>query len=111
LRSFEAHPRIRNVKIADASHSNTALFRYARDWAAKRADMYDIAVFDETIAKSGGEFMFAASNIPQEGPVVIPGDHGRHSRGPGDGRTDRLEAVAMTNKYLGLGAKKCRRPV
>jgi len=58
-------PRIRNVKIADGFNSNAALFRYARDLGNKRADMYDIAVFDETIAKSGREFMFAI-NIPQE---------------------------------------------
>ena len=70
LELFEAHPRIRNVKIADGFNSNSALFRYARDLGHKRADMYDIAVFDETIAKSGREFMFAI-NIPQES-VVIP---------------------------------------
>ena len=70
LELFEAHPRIRNVKIADGFNCNSALFRYARDLGHKRADMYDIAVFDETIAKSGREFMFAI-NIPQEA-VVIP---------------------------------------
>ena len=70
LELFAAHPRIRTVKIADGFNSNAALFRYARDLGNKRADMYEIAVFDETIAKSGSEFMFAI-NIPQES-VVIP---------------------------------------
>ena len=79
LELFEQHPRIRNVKIADGFNSNSALFRYARDLGNKRADMYDIAVFDETIAKSGREFMFAI-NIPQEA-VVIPETDGRHPRG------------------------------
>ena len=31
LELFEAHPRIRNVKIADGFNSNASLFRYARD--------------------------------------------------------------------------------
>jgi glyceraldehyde-3-phosphate dehydrogenase (NAD(P)) len=102
LELFEAHPRIRNVKIADGFNSNTALFRYDRDLGRKRADMYDIAVFDETIAKSGREFMFAI-NIPQEA-VVIP-ETMDAIRTALEMQTDRLEAVAMTNKYLGLGAK------
>ncbi len=101
LELFEAHPRIRNVKIADGFNSNSALFRYARDLGHKRADMYDIAVFDETIAKSGREFMFAI-NIPQEA-VVIP-ETMDAIRAALSMQTDRLEAVALTNQYLGLAA-------
>ena len=99
LELFAAHPRIRVVKIADGFNSNAALFRYARDLGHKRADMYDIAVFDETIAKSGREFMFAI-NIPQESVVIpetIDGIRAALSL-----QTDRLEAVGLTNKYLGL---------
>ncbi|MBN2205064.1 MAG: type II glyceraldehyde-3-phosphate dehydrogenase, partial [Thermoleophilia bacterium] len=75
------------------------LFRYARDLGHKRADMYDIAVFDETVAVSGRELMFAI-NIPQEA-VVIPEtmDAVRASLSL---QTDRLEAVGLTNQYLGL---------
>jgi glyceraldehyde-3-phosphate dehydrogenase (NAD(P)) len=62
--------------------------------------MYDIAVFDETIAKSGREFMFAI-NIPQEA-VVIP-ETVDAIRASLQMQTDRLEAVGLTNKYLGLG--------
>jgi glyceraldehyde-3-phosphate dehydrogenase (NAD(P)) len=101
LELFEAHPRIRPVKIADGFNSNSALFRYARDLGHKRADMYDIAVFDETIAKSGREFMFAI-NIPQES-VVIP-ETVDAIRAALSLQTDRLEAVGLTNRYLGLGA-------
>jgi glyceraldehyde-3-phosphate dehydrogenase (NAD(P)) len=99
LELFEAHPRIRVVKIKDGFNSNAALFRYARDLGNKRADMYEIAVFDETIATSGREFMFAI-NIPQEA-VVTPEtmDAIRAALGM---QTDRLEAVGLTNKYLGL---------
>ena len=101
LELFEAHPRIRNVKIADGFNSNTSLFRYARDLGNKRADMYEIAVFDETIAKSGRELMFAI-NIPQESVVIPESIDG--VRAALSLQTDRLEAVALTNKYLGMPA-------
>ena len=99
--SIRGPPRIRNVKIADGFNSNTALFRYARDLGNKRADMYEIAVFDETIARSGREIMFAI-NIPQES-VVIP-ESIDAVRAALSLQTDRLEAVALTNKYLGMPA-------
>jgi glyceraldehyde-3-phosphate dehydrogenase (NAD(P)) len=97
---FEAHPRIRMVKIADGFDSNTALFRYARDLGNKRADMYEIAVFDETIAVSGRELMFAI-NIPQEAVVTPETVDG--IRAALEMQTDRLEAVGLTNRYLGMG--------
>ena len=50
---FESHPRIKVVDIAKGFNSNAALFRYARDKGAKRADMYEIALFRETVVKSG----------------------------------------------------------
>ena len=97
---FEAHPRIRVVRIADGFNSNTALFRYARDLGNKRADMYEIAVFEETIAMSGREIMFAI-NIPQEAVVTPETIDG--VRAALELQHDRLEAVGLTNKYLGLG--------
>jgi len=99
LELFAQHPRIRVVRIADGFNSNSALFRYARDLGTKRADMYEIAVFDETIAKSGREFMFAI-NIPQEA-VVIP-ETMDGVRAALSMQTDRLEAVGLTNQYLGM---------
>ena len=59
----------------------------------------DSAVFDETVAKSGREFMFAI-NIPQEA-VVIP-ETVDAIRAALSLQTDRLEAVGLTNRYLGL---------
>ena len=99
LELFNAHPRIRVVKIADGFNSNAALFRYARDLGNKRADMYEIAVFDETIASSGREFMFAI-NIPQE--AVVTPETMDAIRAALEMQTDRLEAVGLTNKYLGM---------
>lgn len=75
------------------------MFKYARHLGNKRGDMYEIAVWEECIGFSGRDVMFAI-NIPQEA-VTIPETL--------DGvraclrmQTDRLEAVGMTNKYLGL---------
>jgi len=99
LEEFKKHPRIRVVRIADGFNSNTSLFRYARDLGHPRGDMYEIAVFEETVGFSGKDIMFAI-NIPQEAvvtPETIDGVRARMEM-----QKDRLEAVALTNKYLGL---------
>jgi glyceraldehyde-3-phosphate dehydrogenase (NAD(P)) len=99
LEEFHKHPRIRVVKIADGFNSNTSLFQYARDLGNPRGDMYEIAVFEETIAFSGDDVLFAI-NIPQEAvtiPETIDGIRACTSM-----QTDRLEAVGLTNRYLGL---------
>ena len=100
LDRFQEHPRIRVVKIADGFNSNAALFRYGRNLGHKRGDMYDIAVFDETVATSGRELMFAI-NVPQE--AVVTPETMDAVRAALEMQTERLEAVGLTNKYLGLG--------
>lgn len=100
LEMFSKHPRIRVVKLADGFLGNASLFRYARDLGNPRGDMYEIAVFEESIVKSGKDIMFAI-NIPQEA-VVIP-ENIDAIRAAMEMQTDRLEGVAETNKYLGMG--------
>ncbi|TDT56500.1 type II glyceraldehyde-3-phosphate dehydrogenase [Fonticella tunisiensis] len=100
LKYFNQHPRIRVVRLADGFLGNASLFRYARDLGNPRGDMYEIAVFEETIVNSGKDIMFAI-NIPQEA-VVIP-ENMDAIRAAMEMQTDRLEAVALTNKYLGMG--------
>ncbi len=97
LEQFEAHPRIKVVDIAKGFNSNTALFRYARDKGNKRADMYEIAVFREMVAKSGDNLFFTI-NVPQEA-VVIP-ESIDAIRAAIPMQKDGAEAVALTNKYL-----------
>jgi glyceraldehyde-3-phosphate dehydrogenase (NAD(P)) len=61
--------------------------------------MYEIAVFEETIGLSGKDIVFAI-NIPQESvtiPETIDG-----VRACMEMQTKRLEAVSLTNKYLGM---------
>lgn len=100
LSYFNQHPRIRVVRLADGFLGNAALFRYARDLGNPRGDMYEIAVFEETIVNSGKDIMFAI-NIPQEA-VVIP-ENMDAIRAAMEMQTDRLKGVAKTNEYLGMG--------
>lgn len=100
LEIFSKHPRIRVVRLEDGFLGNASLFRYARDLGNPRGDMYEIAVFEESIVKSGKDIMFAI-NVPQEA-VVIP-ENIDAVRAAMEMQTDRLEAVAETNKYLGMG--------
>jgi glyceraldehyde-3-phosphate dehydrogenase (NAD(P)) len=102
LELFNAHPRIRVVRIADGFNSNTSLFQYARFLGKPRGDLYEIAVFEETIGLSGQDIVFAI-NIPQESvtiPETIDG-----VRACMEMQKDRLEAVGLTNKYLGMVKK------
>jgi len=101
LETFREHPRIRVVRIADGFNSNTSLFKYARDLGNKRGDMYEIAVWEECIGFSGKDILLAI-NIPQEAvtiPETVDGVRACLSM-----QTDRLEAVGLTNEYLGLKA-------
>lgn len=100
LAIFNKHPRIRVVKLEDGFQGNASLFRYARDLGNPRGDMYEIAVFDETIVKSGKDIMFAI-NIPQEA-VVIP-ESMDAIRAAMSMQTEGEEAVKLTNEYLGMG--------
>lgn len=97
---FKQHPRIRVVRLEDGFLGNASLFRYARDLGNPRGDMYEAAIFEETIVQSGRDIMFAI-NIPQEA-VVIP-ETMDAIRAALEMQTDRLEAVTMTNRYLGMG--------
>ena len=100
LQYFKAHQRIRVVKLADGFLGNASLFKYARDVGNPRGDMYEIALWDETLVNSGNDLMFAI-NIPQEA-VVIP-ETMDGVRAAMEMQTDRLEAVGKTNEYLEMG--------
>jgi len=99
LAQFNQHPRIRVVRLEDGFLGNASLFKYARDLGNPRGDMYEIAVWEETIVPSGDDIMFAI-NIPQEA-VVIP-ETMDAIRASLEMQKDRLEAVGLTNQYLGM---------
>ena len=99
LAQFNRHPRIRVVRLEDGFLGNASLFKYARDLGNPRGDMYEIAVWEETIVSSGDDIMFAI-NIPQEA-VVIP-ETMDGIRASLEMQKERLEAVGLTNKYLGM---------
>ena len=65
----------------------------------KRADMYEIALFKETVVLSGDNLFFTI-NIPQE--AVVTPETIDAIRASLSLQTDWKEAVSLTNKYLGL---------
>mgnify|MGYP000716471944 CR=1 FL=1 len=99
LEIFEAHPRIRVVRLADGFLGNASLFKYARDLGNPRGDMYEIALWEDSIVKSGKDIMFAI-NIPQEA-VVIP-ENIDAIRAAMNMQATGEEGTAATNKYLGM---------
>ncbi len=96
------HPRIKVVSIADGYNSNASFFQYQRHLGVKRADQYEIGVWEECVGLSGKDVMFAIY-IPQEA-VTIP-ETIDAIRACVPMQTDRLEAVGLTNKYLGMAAR------
>ncbi len=103
LEFFSEHSRIRPVSISEGFLGNASLFRYARDLGNPRGDMYEIAVWRDSIVKSGKDLMFAI-NIPQEA-VVIPENIDAVRACTGMQKT-MVEGTTATNKYLGIGKWK-----
>ena len=103
LATFRKHPRIRTVTIDEGFKGNASLFKYARDLGNRRGDMYEIAIWEDSIVESGKDIMYAI-NIPQES-VTIPEtiDGIRAMMGV---QTTREEGTAATNRYLGIGKFK-----
>ena len=103
LKAFGDHPRIRMVSIDEGFLGNASLFRYARDLGNPRGDMYEIAIWEDTVVESGDEIMFAI-NIPQEAvtiPETIDG-----IRASMNMQLTSKEATEKTNKYLHIGKWK-----
>lgn len=103
LAAFAKHPRIRVVSIDEGFLGNASLFRYARDLGNPRGDMYEIALWSDSVVKSGKDLMFAI-NVPQES-VTIP-ETMDGIRACMRMQEDRIEATDTTNKYLGIGKWK-----
>ncbi len=93
------HPRIMAVRLADGFLGNASMFRWGRDIGNPRGDMYEIALWEESIVSSGDDIMFAI-NIPQES-VVIP-ENIDAVRAAMKMQTTREEGTAKTNQYLGM---------
>ena len=98
-RSSRPTPASASSGSTDGFDTNTSLFNYARFLGKPRGDMYEIGLFEETVGMSGEDIMFAI-NIPQES-VTIP-ETIDAIRAALSMQTDRLEAVAATNRYLGM---------
>ena len=103
IEAFRAHPRIRTVTIDEGFKGNASFFKYARDLGNRRADMYEIGLWEDSVVESGNDIMFAI-NIPQESvtiPETIDG-----VRAVMQMQTTSAEATAATNKNLKIGRFK-----
>lgn len=103
LEAFKKHDRIRIVNIDEGFKGNASLFRYARDLGNPRGDMYEIALWEDSIVESGNDIMYAI-NIPQEAvtiPETMDGIRAAMKMQP-----DSASATKVTNDYLGLGKWK-----
>ena len=103
LEAFKEHDRIRIVRLEDGFQGNASIFKYARDLGRPRGDLYEICIWEDTIVQSGKDIMFGI-HIPQESVTIPESIDG--IRAALRMQTDRLEAVGLTNQYLGLGAWK-----
>jgi glyceraldehyde-3-phosphate dehydrogenase (NAD(P)) len=100
---FLNHDRIRVVSTDDGFLGNASFFRYARDLGNPRGDMYEIGLWEDSIVETGDDIMYAI-NIPQEA-VTIP-ETMDGIRAAMRMQESRLEAIAKTNGYLGIGKWK-----
>lgn len=103
MEAFRTHPRIRLVNIDEGFLGNASMFRYARDLGNPRGDMYEIALWEDSIVESGNDIMYAI-NIPQESvtiPETLDGVRAAMKMQP-----TREEGTAKTNEYLGIGKWK-----
>ncbi|MDR0697151.1 MAG: type II glyceraldehyde-3-phosphate dehydrogenase [Christensenellaceae bacterium] len=103
LNAFNEHPRIRIVNTDEGFLGNASLFRYARDLGNPRGDMYEIALWSDSVVEIGDSIMYAI-NVPQES-VTIPEtiDGVRAVMGM---QTTSKSATKKTNNYLGIGKWK-----
>ena len=103
IEAFRKHPRIRTVTIDEGFKGNASLFKYARDLGNRRGDMYEIAIWEDSVVESGNDIMFAI-NIPQES-VTIP-ETMDAVRAALKMQLTCEEGTAETNKYLKIGRFK-----
>lgn len=103
IAAFKEHDRIRMVRLEDGFKGNASIFKYARDLGRTRGDLYEICIWEDTVVKSGKDIMFGI-HIPQESVTIPETIDGIRAALNMD--KDGKEAVAKTNKNLGLGAWK-----
>ena len=101
IEAFGGHPRIRLVSIDEGFLGNASMFRYARDLGNPRADMYEVALWTDSVVESGDDVMYAI-NIPQESVTIPESIDG--IRAAMKMQLAREEGTEKTNEYLRIGA-------
>jgi len=103
IAAFKEHDRIRMVRLDEGFLGNASLFKYSRDLGRSRGDQYEIAIWEDTIVKSGKDIMFGI-HIPQESVTIPETIDGIRAALTMD--TNGTIAVKKANQYLGLGTWK-----
>lgn len=103
IETFNAHDRIRMVRLEDGFIGNASIFKYARDLGKTRGDLFEICIWENTIVKSGKDIMFGI-HIPQESVTIPETIDGIRAAMEMD--MDGVAAVAKTNANLRLGVWK-----
>ena len=62
IQAFRSHPRIRTVTIDEGFKGNASFFKYARDLGNRRADLYEIGLWEDSVVESGNDIMFASGD-------------------------------------------------
>ena len=100
IAAFKEHDRIRVVRIDQGFLGNASLFKYARDLGRPRGDLYEIAVWEDSVVRSGRDIMFGI-HIPQESVTIPETIDGIRAALQMD--VIGIEGVKKTNQYLRLG--------
>ena len=91
------------MSVEQGFKGNASLYKYARDVGRRRGDMYEAALWRDSVVESGKDVMFAL-HIPQES-VTIPETIDAIRAACGMQKT-REEGTNKTNEYLNIGRFK-----
>lgn len=99
VKAFTAAPRIKLFKAADGFDGTQAIMEYHRDIFRPRADMWELAIWDESIAAVPDE-VYWVMQVHQES-IVVP-ENIDAIRAMLKLETDPKKSIEKTNKSLGI---------
>ncbi|HID47397.1 MAG TPA: type II glyceraldehyde-3-phosphate dehydrogenase [Methanococcaceae archaeon] len=102
IEGIERTPRVFSISAEEGFHSTAAIVEFARDIGRMRYDIYEIAVWEESINVVDNE-VFLMQAIHQESDVVP--ENIDCIRAMLEITDDNMKSIEMTDKALGIGLK------
>jgi len=99
IKTFTDAPRIRLFKAADGFDGTQAILEYHRDIGRPRSDVWELPIWEESIATTSDE-IYWVMQVHQEA-IVVP-ENVDAIRAMLELETDPKKSIAKTNKALGL---------